>query len=440
MSLFFPPSGRRGSARVSTGLPTAVVLGVQLVAFSGLAHAQTAAPTDSQRIQLVADEEDGAADVSPLRVTIAQEAGRKLASPDRVIKNRSSLQVEYSKYLLENLFVEFNGKANVFLGQDHRRPVEHSSTVVPQAYVQTSFGQTSIKAGIQTLPWGESVLAPVTDEISPRDNRELFNFNLEELRIGQAMVVVDQFSPVGRWSAFYTPRASFNKNPERGSAYFFDPFNYRDTIEDESRSEYGGSWRMNFGSADLTLMAASLLENDYAVRLVGMGLATREWHRFSMAGVVVNYGLNDFVLRGEAAFKSSKAYNNAALQIVEKNAVDAYVAVDYRRSSSLTFSVEAVNQHIAGWDSSIAGLPRNRQSLLLSMTKLLMNDDLSINVLHVQNRPNPSHVTVLTSSLKWDDHLTLGLNAVYPHTKNVKSGLWNIRDQKQIGFKVQYQF
>lgn len=377
---------------------------------------------------------------SPLRVTLAQELSYKAETPRDLIKNRSTLQLEYSKYLLEHFFVQFNGKASAFLGSDHRHAEEGRDATVSQAYLQTSFGQTSVKAGVQALPWGESILAAVTDEVSPRDNRELFNFNLEELRIGQAMVVVDQFSELGRVSAFYTPQARFNKNPERGSAYFFDPLAYRPGAEDGERSEYGVSWKKNFEGADLTLMSASLLENDYALGLNADGLVTRTPHRFRMAGVVMNYALRDVVLRGEAAWKERRPFYTGTMAMVERNELDAYVALDYRHSPTLTFSVEAVNQHIAGWDSSLAGVPRNRQSLLLSATKTLMNDDLSINLMNFYNRPYTSNLTMLVSTLKWDDHLTFGLNLVVPHTSEPKSGLWNVRDQEQIALKVQYQF
>ena len=421
----------------SPGLPLAAAFGLQLALYP-VAQAQTA-PAETPKIVLMAEGDSADAD-SPLRITLAHELSYKVESPRELIKNRSSLQVEYSRYLLEHFFVQFNGKASAFLGSDHRHQEEGRDATVSQAYVQTSFGKTSIKAGVQALPWGESILAPVTDEVSPRDNRELFNFNLEELRIGQGMVVVDQFSELGRWSAFYIPQARYNKNPERGSAYFFDPLVYTRDIDHGNRSEYGLSWKKNFEGFDLSLMGASLLENDYALRLDGAGVATRMPHRFRMAGVVANYAMRDVVLRAEAAWKQGRPFYTGAMQLIEKNQVDAYVALDYRHSPTLTFSVEAVNQHIAGWDSTVSGVPRNRQSLLLSATKMLMNDDLSINVMNFYNRPYTSNLTMLISTLKWDDHLTFGLNLVYPHSSEPRSGLWNVRDQKQIVMRVQYQF
>lgn len=441
----FPTSSARPTAWLASRFVLAPLLGVLCAAPLQAARAQAAAEPASAQAPAPSDSpfggpEAGIGEASPLRLTLAHEATWKAGAPRQVLKNRSSLQVEYGEHLLENFFVQFKGKATAFFKKDHRRPVERTDAQVSQAYVQSSHGGTSVKAGIQTLPWGESMLSAVTDEVSPRDNRELFNFNLEELRLGQPMVVVDQYAQSGRWSAFWVPNPSFNKNPEPGSAYYFDPFPYRAEIEGDDGAEYGASWRRNFDSADITFMAASLLDNDYALRMGGDGAVTRSAQRFSMAGVALTYAFRNFVIRAEAAAKHGRAYNDAALQIVRRNAVDTYVGVDYRYSSSLTFGVEAMNQRIAHWNEVPGALPRSRQSVLFSLTKTFMHDDLSVNVLHFRNLPYRGNLTLVMNTLKWNDHLTLGLNLIYPDVGEPRSALWRVRDQKQIAFKAQYQF
>ncbi|WP_157201809.1 DUF1302 family protein [Massilia sp. Root335] len=377
---------------------------------------------------------------SPLRVTLAQEAAYKAEQPDRLIKNRTSVRLEYSQYFLDHFVVQFSGKTTAFLKKDHRHDAERTDTTVSQAYVQTSAGQTSVRAGIQALAWGESLLAPITDVVSPRDNRELFNFNLEELRIGQPMLAVDQYSSFGRWSMFWIPKPAFNKNPKPGTAYSFDPFRYRARIEGDDGGEYGASWKKNSENADVTLMAASLVDNDYGLAMNADGTVTRVKERYALAGLSFTYALKSFVLRGEAALKSSKAFNDAALRIVKKRAFDSYLGLDYRYSATLTVGVELVDQHIAGWTDAIQGYARDNRSLLLNVSKTMMNDDLTVNLLHFQNRPYRASVTVLESTYKWNDHVTLGFNASVPDTNDRRSALWNVRDQKQVGFRIQYQF
>jgi len=382
---------------------------------------------------------------APMRITLAQEASYKLESPDYIVKNRSSARLEYSKYFLDHFFLQLDAKSTAFLREDHRHDAEGTDTRVSQAYVQGTFKQTSINAGLQTIAWGESILAPITDEVSPRDNREAFNFNLEELRIGQPMLTVDQYSAAGRWSAFFTPDASFNKNPERGSAYYVNPFGddvriIKGAQPNGGKAEYGASWRKSFGSADFSVVAASLIDNDYALRRDDAGRIVQEQTRYSLSGMTFSYAIRKFLVKGEMGIKSGKAYTDALLQIVKKDAVDSYLGLEYRHSASLSLGVEAINQHVAGWESDIQSAPRDRQSLLLTLNKLMLNDDLSINVLNFYNRPNSSMLTMLLTSFKWNDNLTLGLNAIYPYTDDEQSPLWSLRDQKQLVFRVQYQF
>ena len=118
-------------------------------------------------------------------------------------------------------------------GQAHKpitSPFTYNDDVFPilkercsRCHVADGVAPLSLMTYDDTVPWGESILAPITDEVSPRDNRELFNFNLEELRIGQPMLVIDQFSDWGSVSMFFNPRASFNKNPGAWHGLFVRP-------------------------------------------------------------------------------------------------------------------------------------------------------------------------------------------------------------------------
>ncbi len=93
-----------------------------------------------------------------------------------------------------------------------------------EAFLQASFADTSIKGGVQIMIWGESDGGAIADVISPRDYSELFFISLEESRIGQPMLIIDQFSAIGDWSLFYIHDPEFNEYPEKGTAYYYDPF------------------------------------------------------------------------------------------------------------------------------------------------------------------------------------------------------------------------
>jgi len=377
---------------------------------------------------------------SPLRLSMAYEYAYKTQSPSRTIKNRTSLRVEYNKTFDGRFSVLFDGKASAFLGNDHRRQRDDHEFLVTQAYAQTSIGDTSLRAGVQTLAWGESLLAPITDEISPRDNRELFNFNLEELRIGQPMAVVDHFAHGMRLSGFFVPKPEFNKSPADGTLYDFDPLTYRRGVEGDGGPEYGLSWKKNYDNADFTLMAASLVDNDYARRMNGDGTVSRVRERFTLTGLSFTRAMGNFVLRGEAAVKFGKPFNDLALQIVHKRTVETYLGLDYQSSPTLSFSGEAINLHVSDWDENVIGVARNRQTLLLGAEKKFLNDDLSISLRNFRFWPDASNLVMLSATWKLNDNVTLDLNLAAPSTSHPAGTLWQVRDQKQAIFKIQYQF
>ena len=383
---------------------------------------------------------DTAQEESPLRFTMAYEFGYKTQHPSRIVKNRASVRVEYAKTFNGRFSVLFDAKTNAFMGRDHRREVDRTDTLVTQAYLQTSIGQTSLRAGIQTLAWGESMLAPITDEISPRDNRELFNFNLEELRIGQPMLQIDHFSHGIHLGGFLIPTPEFNKSPADGSFYDFDPLTYRHRIEGDNGMEYGVSWKKSYDAADFTLMAASLVDNDYARRMNVDGQVSRVRERFSMAGLSFTRAMGNFVLRGEAAVKYGKPFNDAALQIQHRRTIETYLGLDYQSSPTLSFSGELLNQHVSDWDDDLVGVARNRQTVMLSAEKKFLNDDLSVSVQNFRYWPHVSNLSMLLTTWTVNDNVTLSLNLAVPSTNHQNGSLRAVRDQKQVLFKIQYQF
>lgn len=377
---------------------------------------------------------------SPMRVSAAYEYGYKTQHPARTFKNRASLRLEYGKTFNGRFSAQFDAKANLFLGHDHRRANDDHDVMVSQAFLQTSIGSTSVRAGIQTVAWGESLVAPITDEISPRDNRELFNFNLEEVRVGQPMLVVDHFTGTQRWHAFVVPDPSFSKSPARGSIYFFDPFTYKPGVGGDGGPEYGASWKKSYDNADVTLMAASLIDNDYARRMEIDGEVSRLRQRYTLTGMTFTRAMGSIVLRGEAAVKFGKPFNDAALQIVRKRTIETYLGLDYQPTATLSFATELLNQHVSDWEPGMPGVARNRQTVMVSAQKNFWNDDLSISLQNFRFWPHPSNLTMLLATWTVNDNVTLSLNIAAPTTRHGDGSLWAVRDQKQTLFKIQWQF
>ncbi len=395
--------------------------------------------------------------LDPVRLGLKYEIAYKVIKPTDIKKDRLSLRLEYSKLLFNKFSLQVDSKLLSFMKDDHRtrkstfwindhyKEVEMSfGERTREAYLQTSFHKTSIKAGIQTLVWGESDFATVTDELSPMDYREPLNLNLDELRTGQLMLTVDQFSPFGDWSAFFIPYPEFNKYPKKGTGYYYDPFNGSIEFQKEKQNgnffEYGIKWKKTFGQSDISIMAANLIDNEYASRMINPILISQSKWRYSMAGMTFNYAINKFLFKGEVAMKSPKAYNDTLSHIVKKDNLDASFGFDYSVNSTFTISMEGVNYHIIGWNKEIQSVPENNYMLLLILSKTFMRDNLSVNWVTMYNGPNNNFFNLLTTYYNWSDHITLYFDVLIPYTNNSNSGLYIYRDQKQVAFKIQYQF
>ncbi len=386
--------------------------------------------------------------VEPARVTLKHAVSYKVEKPNRVRNNRSSVRLEYSKFFLNNFFLQFDSRINAYWMNDHR--LRKSDDVVQfksglrEAYLQVSFGKTSLKTGYQILIWGESDGGVITDVISPRDYSELFFISLEESRIGQPMFTLDQYTSIGDWCVFFIPFPAYNEYPEVGTKYYYDAFNgnveYQYETRDKNSVEYGMRWKKTFGKSDICLMTASLMNNEYTYEMKSSDLVTKNKMRYYLVGMTSNYAWGSLLFKGEIGIKSHRAYNNSVLQIVKKNSVDASVGFDYSPGRNFVVNFETVNNRILKWSKNIQSAPKNLYSVILVLNDKFINDNLNVSLMTTYSEPYTSVLSILTTSYKWNDHLILELDGYYPYTNNSKSNYWLFKDEKQIAFKIQYQF
>ena len=379
--------------------------------------------------------------------------------PDIVRKNRLGLWMDYSKLLFGNTSLIVDAKAFMFLPHDHRDrrsifwlnddSVNLRSSFgarVRDAYLQTSFNNTSIKVGVQTLSWGESDFATITDEISPMDYREPLNLNVDELRIGQLMLTINQYTSFGNLTGFFVPFPLFNQYPKKGTDFYYDPYNgiasisYQLEKQEGVFFEAGARWKKTFGKSDISFMAASLINNDYALRRWGYNITYQSKLRYSMAGVTFNRAINNFLVKGEFAFKGPKAYADRDQQVVKKNNLDASIGVDYSANSTLTMSLEAINYHIIDFDNTVKNVASDNHMLLFILTKLFMHNELSFNWVSMYSGPDPAFFQLFSTTYNWTDRLSLSMDIVLPFTEDEESSFYTFRREKQASFKILYRF
>ena len=390
------------------------------------------------------DDNPLAAWLDPLRISLKHETSYKFASPQRVVNNRSSVRLEYSKPLTSNLYLRLDTKLNLHWSNDHRAEAKDEELfrelVTREAYLQSSFGNTSIRLGYQILPWGVSEGGAITDEVSPRNSAEFFFISLEESRVGQSMLLMDNFGDSGQWTAFFVPRPGYNKYPDRESEYdipgAFDWSAPDDDWDNAGTYEFGARWKRTFGKSDISLMAARLIDNDYLVRQ----------QRFRMYGLTANIAIDNLLLRAEVALKQPRAFfarsaDSSDLRVVESDQFDSSFGFDYSPGGrALTYSAEVVWSRLLDWRNHIVGREQDEYSLVGSVSNRFFNDDLTLSWLTIYTKPYTSFQHKFLSSYLIDDNSTVYFELFVPDERDERSGTWPYRDQKQFVVRYQYQF
>ena len=116
------------------------------------------------------------------------------------------------------------------------------------------------------------------------------------------------------------------------------------------------------------------------------------------------------------------------------------MGVDYAVNATFNLSLEVVNYHVIDWNDQISGVPKDNYMLLLVLGKSFFKNDLSIYWVTTYNGPYSSFFNFFTTSYNWNDNVTLSIDVLIPSSNNINSGFYLYRDQKQVGFMLQYLF
>lgn len=387
--------------------------------------------------------------LAPVRFSLSHEYSYKTKAPTGTINNRSSIRLEYSKFFATYYSLVFDGKINFFHQQDHLAKVEDKSGVIDSnirdAYLQVSVKNTSIKIGSQILVWGEADGGIVTDVISPRDSSELFFISLDESRIAQTMIVVDQYSEIGTWQVFVNPNPKSNKVPEKGSEY--DLGNSIESMfkvteeSNESKWEFGFRWKQTFGNSDLALMYASLLENQQSYEAEDVaGSLKKHSPRYRMGGVAFNYSSGNFLWKGEIAGKQGKSFSDRLMNRLEKDVIDTAFELEYSSGGAYALTLSTANSRVLDWDDAIQGVREQNGNVAISWQKNYLNDDLSLSLAANYQIEDKTRTYTSNNSYTVNDHLKTELNLLWLDVEDDESLLWAFRDQNRVTAKVLYQF
>jgi hypothetical protein len=394
---------------------------------------------------------DKGAGLRDFTFTVSHDLSWATKEPDPgIVTNRSSLRCEFDKTFGDNLFIKFDGKASLYLDNDHVADAEGKDAAVDdeirEFYIQAGFDRFMIRVGKQVVVWGETDGDVINDVVSPRDESEFIFIDLEDSRLGQYMASMDLYSDYGDFLFFVTFKPGFNDTPDRGTRYYRG---LGDAVVTEERTEFsdreaGFKWKKIYDKFEISLMTASLLQNPGVLEYESGNAFNKSYGRYGFYGVGASYTIGSFLFKIDASFKNDYSLQSKGfdLQYGKKgrNISDTAFAIEYDANGRYTMNFELTNRHVFDYSKELCGMERDNTGLYFQYTKKFFNDTLKFEYasFHQFQENNTFHKTELDYS--FTDDIELTIEYAFFQMTDRESFLWNYRNEDRIGAELRIYY
>lgn len=411
-------------------------------------------PSDSSQIR--SDENDLFKDST---LTLGYQFSFGTDQPDEVIDHNTYLRIEFDRLVYENLFIKFDGKAQVHLSPDHMATAENKTifftNTLRQAYIQAGFEDFSLTFGNQVHVWGKSDTAAITDVLSPRDESRFIFTKLEDARFGQPMISANLYFSDASTFIFISPLPQTDREPEYNSRYFRKLSGIQNFTLHEDNLEFGD---LEFGfkidktiqKTDLSFMGGRFFANaavydDKNLIIESKPVIEKTYPDYLMTGTAVTHAWGNFIYKLEAAFKLQfplQGMTHSGIYSLEKrNLIDAGIGIEYNANDRYQMSLELSGRHISSTGNNLAaGTDQNSKALYYTFSKDYLNNTLLFEYIFYYHfdENNTFHQFEITYDLT--DTIELVLNYTMLHANDPNSLLWEYRNEDRAGIEIKSYF
>ena len=384
-----------------------------------------------------------------LRFGLAYQAGLDLNKLDSVTSNRFDSRLQWEKLLQKKFYITADGKFIVrFNGDQNLDNSETYSTEfrVKDFNVQTQVSQLGIKAGYQTIIWGEMDSAPINDVMSPWDYSEFAFTTPEDARIGQGSVVIDLFSSQTNLSLVFTPYPLANRFPGGEAsallAIILGSDNY--TVNDNyprlgKDYELGARLKHTIGSFDIAIYAAQIRSDFPRFELLSLENSGTpnfdlSYPQYESIGFSGNYSKGSFLWKYENAFKNNVYFPSQTA--VFRDTMENAIGTDYNANGAYNLSLELYNQTILKGAGQLTGYKSNNSQLMMRWSKNYLHDTLSAIYYFSYQLQYEDMTQSLALQYAINDYWRIDLNATLFDVKNNDSPNAFIDDWDQVSFRI----
>ena len=400
-------------------------------------------PIDSKVPEFIQDKD--------FRLSFAQQVGLNLNDFNEIVSNRFDTRLRWEKLLKEQWYFSFDGKVILRLKGDDQ--IQSDDDIAADVRLrdfnfQSQFEQLSVKAGFQTIIWGEMDSVAINDIMTPWDYSEFAFTTPEDARLGQAAIVASYFQKESSLTLVYTPYPLANSFPGGEASALLEQVlgtsNYR-VEEDFPRPgkdyELGVRFKHTVGSSDIALYAAQVLSDFPQFDMTSPQTATTpefdiSYPQYELAGFSINYSSGSFLWKYETALKNNVYFPGSSVNF--RDTFENAIGFDYSSNTQYNATIEVYNQTILNDEGDLDGYKKNNTQIVGRWSKNFFHETLSA-IYYVSYQFQFEDVTQsLALQYAVNDFWRIDLNATVFNINNTDSPNSFIDDWDQISVRVTY--
>lgn len=316
------------------------------------------------------------------------------------------------------------------------------------SYLGWQEGNWWLKAGYQTLAWGEAESLIVTDVLARRDQRWPGQQDLEQTRLPVPALTLNW---AGKLDVAVLGWAETDLIPAP-----FDDFDQRASLrtrgievnDEAAENPFGVAvrWQQRWPGLDVTLLAADVNAFEATLGEVSFAGATPETATFQperrrVLGLGAQHARGSWLLKTEQAWHQDvrHATDNALEPWVGTEEWRAMIGADYSGFRNLTLTLEVGSQLLIDPHPDIAD-EQIRLSQSARARYTTWNDRLELTAQGVNLPGDAGQIARLAADWQVSDPLSVGLSVVDYIAQDSDQALYGVRNQDAAIFNLRYGF
>lgn len=320
------------------------------------------------------------------------------------------------------------------------------------SYLDWQHSDLWLRAGYQTLAWGEADSLIVTDVLARRDQRWPGQSDLEHMRLpvpaatlnwaGHLDLAVLGWTGTDRYPAEYDEFDPL-------IAWRSGPTDIREQNPDQPLG-YAARWTGRWPGTDLSLIAADVNDTQTSLTDVTLGMAggqpfvdrvTFQPQRRQVIGINLQRAFGSWLLKTEQAWHNGVhlASDDPIEPWTDHQQWRGMIATDFTGIGNLTLTGEIGVIHTLDWENTLA-VDETRLSQSLRVRWTTWNDQLDLTAQAVNLPGNEGAITRLETDWQANDQLSLNASVVEYWADEEEQDLYAFRDNDAVVFAVRYGF